>query len=183
MHPHRKPPLDELAADGFGHWLAGFLDGEAAFVINKRKRDGYHSYVPTMKVALRSDDRPILEEASRRLGVGSVFDLAFRNTNQHPQVAWSVHRRSDCLALVEVLDRFPLRAKKHRDYQVWREAVVLWTSRSLYVGGRRGPQDWREMEQLYHQLQDTRRWTATSQPSKSKDCASSSVPFEVLSLL
>lgn len=35
-----------------------------------------------------------------------------------------------CRQLVSIFDAHPLRAKKARDYSVWREAVKVWTEES-----------------------------------------------------
>lgn len=39
-------------------------------------------------------------------------------------VRWYATKLADCMALVDVFDRHPLRAKKKRDYEIWRAAVL-----------------------------------------------------------
>lgn len=145
--------------DGFGHWLAGFLDGEGCFSIKTQSR----GYACDLILWVRADDKSIIDEIVTRTGIGSVV---FRNhrpatPNQeyaaHPLVGWSVRRKPDCIALVSLIDRYPLRAKKARDYAVWREAVMLWAEKP-YGRGRSGPSDWSEMSVLKQHIEDVRRY-------------------------
>jgi hypothetical protein len=118
--------LAALEADGFGHWFAGFVDGEGCFVIfggSPTARTDYHC---RLVIEVRYDEQPILTEIQRRLGIGSIQRLPHRRApTSAPLTRWFVRSKADCAALVEVLDRFPLRAKKARDYAVWREAVAV----------------------------------------------------------
>lgn len=43
-----------------------------------------------------------------------------------PGIGLRIETKEGCRRLVDVLDRFPLRAKKARDYAIWREAVLTW---------------------------------------------------------
>jgi hypothetical protein len=138
--------------DSFGHWLAGFIDGEGCFLISG-KREGRLACAACVK--LRGDDRPILDEIVERTGIGSVRHQP--NTQRtHPQYAWLVNNKADCLALVALLDRFPLRAKKARDYAIWREGVLDWTR----VDRRRGRSDWSRMSALKAALEAGRKFGA-----------------------
>jgi hypothetical protein len=49
-----------------------------------------------------------------------------------------------------VLDRYPLRAKKRRDYAIWREAVLEWATVPF------GRQDWAKMAALRTALSASR---------------------------
>src|SRR4051812_8024445 len=103
---------------GFGHWLAGFIDGEGCFLIVRTRT--YHQCRFSLKV--RDDDIAVIEEIQQRTQIGRVKANRSRNTS-NPQVEWIIDTKPDCLELVNILDKFPLRAKKARDYQIWREAV------------------------------------------------------------
>lgn len=135
----------------FGHWLAGFIDGEGCFIINrKRQRCGVLCAHTRMSLRLRDDDEPILREIVAVTGLGHVIRVPQRGHDGHnrkPQVWWHVGGIADSQRLVELLDRFPLRAKKARDYVIWREAVVEWAShRGAYA------RDWSRMLALADEL-------------------------------
>lgn len=116
----------DLGSDGFGHWLAGFIDGEGHFYITRTGgwiRCG-------LIVNIRDDDAPVLEEVCGRLGVGRVSPTGMNAARGNPQVRWEVSTKGGCLKLVEIFDTYPLRAKKARDYAIWRQAVLLWAQMS-----------------------------------------------------
>ena len=112
--------------DAYGHWLAGLIDGEGSFVIAKGGRLNFCK--PGFRLALRADDGPLLEEVRGVTGIGTLHrvELANRPENARPQIVWQVGSRADCAALVVILDHYPLRSKKRRDYDVWRAAVSYW---------------------------------------------------------
>jgi hypothetical protein len=105
--------------DGFGHWLAGFADGEGCFFIGKN-RNG--TMFCRFRIALRADDAPILAQAAERTGLGRVL-LAAPPSQRTARATWNVGRKAECLVLVELFERYPLRAKKRRDFEVWARAV------------------------------------------------------------
>lgn len=118
--------LDALAADGFGDWFAGFVDGEGCFLVyGGTAAKPEHSC--RLVIEVRADERAVLEEIQSRLGIGKIQSLPKRRTpTSAPLLRWYVSSKSDCALLVTILDRFPLRAKKRADYEVWRRAVCVW---------------------------------------------------------
>lgn len=136
----------------FGHWLAGFIAGEGCFRVHKEKGGGYYACHFTLK--LRDDERPILEEIVARTGIGHLKpDLVRGNSN--PCLVWVVQSKAECVKLVALLDQFPIRARKAKDYAIWREAVAHWiTSRK---GSRwHGPRDWSGMIAYKAAIEDAR---------------------------
>lgn len=150
------PSRKGLAVDGFGPWFSGFTDGEGSFTIVRRHdhRAGWTGYYCGFVIELRRDDRPLLMQVQERLGgIGTVWDLGrTRTAGSGPLSRWRVCARSDCQALVEVFDAFPLRSKKAADYAIWRQAVVIWGS------GSWGKTDWPAMGQLKGELSDARKF-------------------------
>lgn len=126
----------------FGHWLAGFIAGEGCFRIHKGKGGGYYATHFTLK--LRNDERPILEEIVARTGIGHLKADDTCRGNAQPTLVWTVQSKAECLKLVTLLDQFPIRARKARDYAIWREAVHFWVNQKR---GNRwdGPRDWSQM--------------------------------------
>lgn len=97
-------------------WFAGFADGEATFYLSPNG-------APTFQLCLRADDQEILEALCGEFG-GSLRTRVGRVSK--PSVTWTVRRRDDLPALLEYFDAHPLRAKKARDYAVWRLAVLAY---------------------------------------------------------
>lgn len=107
----------------FGHWLAGFVAGEGCFALTTRRG----GYACTFQLSLRDDDRAILEEIMDRLEIGDLEPRPARNGSR-PQIAWVVRRKDEVVTLVNILDQYSLRAKKAKDYAIWRRAVFAWTA-------------------------------------------------------
>jgi hypothetical protein len=145
--PHAPADLPE----DFGHWFAGFADGEGNFDV--RPAANGRSYTCRFAIGLRADDLPILEEIVRMTGLGSIRLQDGGAGEQKRQARWSVERKEHLARLVEIFDRFPLRAKKARDYVLWRRAVVLW----LGVRSRRR-HDWFEIAAISAELRAQRRF-------------------------
>lgn len=139
----------------FGNWLAGFIDGEGCFGIHPMRRGGVVCWAVRFTLKLRDDDRSILEECRARVGAGTIRTSPVRDGR--PQCAWVIESRGDCLALAEVLDRFPLRAKKARDYAIWRGALAEWANGER---GHRwsGQRDWSRMAALRERLDAVRAY-------------------------
>lgn len=115
--------------DDFGHWFAGFFDGEGSLLVYVGQPDArqHQRARCAASITLRLDDRAILEESQQQLRVGRITDLRnHRMTAAKPCARWAVDDKAGCAAVVAALDRYPLRSKKARDFEVWREAVAVW---------------------------------------------------------
>ena len=140
--------------DDFGHWLAGFIDGEGCFTIDPKRTASQVRYSCRLAIRLRDDDAPLLLSIAQRTGCGSID----RDTNAraahhargggNPQARWLVVRKMDCLRMITILDAHPLLSKKARDYAIWREAARIYArlhpSTCAY--------DWRPIARLRDQL-------------------------------
>lgn len=140
----------------FGHWLAGFIDGEGCFTAHKRgpthKSGGY---LVAFKIQLRADDLCILEEIQARTGLGRIHSYPNTGSRSLPVAILSIGSKSDLARLVELLDAFPLRAKKARDYAIWREAVLDYT---LIPTQHRTKRDWGRIPALADELRQVRSY-------------------------
>lgn len=105
-----------------GYWLAGFIDGEGSFGIVTLRATTFQC---RFSLTLRDDDRAILESLHAITQLGHLTPQKARGGSK-PQLAWVIDSKMDCQELVCILDRFPLRTKKIRDYLVWRAAVLEW---------------------------------------------------------
>ena len=137
--------------DAFGNWFAGFFDGEGCFQIT---RTGPHGFTCEAVITLRADDRPILEAIRENVGVGLVLD---RRTRGNPASLWRARSRADCLRVIEVFDRYPLRAKKGTDFATWRSAVTDWAAMTR-LGNK--PNDWSRVAACAASLRESRRYVA-----------------------
>lgn len=153
--------------DDFGHWLAGFADGEGCFYIGSRQGS---RWLCSFRIRLRFDDAPILEEIQARTGLGRLSRIE-RRGDANPECSWVVHRKRDIQRLVEVFDAFPLRAKKRRDYVIWREAACYWLAlgadptRRFSVHRGSLAHDWGPMPSLAAELKAGRKYDPALTPA------------------
>jgi hypothetical protein len=117
-------------SDAEAHTLAGFLDAESHLAVIPN--NGGATWRCECLVNLRDDDREILISYRDKLGLGHLTQIAARNGSR-PQVLWKIGSKLECEVLGEILDAHPLRGRKRREYEIWREASMVWASR------RRGP--------------------------------------------
>jgi len=134
----------------FLDWLAGFADGEGCFLIHRRSGPS-RTFWCGFRITLRGDDSDILRRVRAQLGVGHVYLLAARG-NRRPAVCWEVRGPAGCLKLVEVFDQHPLRAKKARDYGVWRAAVIYHARNNRGNGHKSAPEFLERMEMYRAEL-------------------------------
>lgn len=136
---------------GFLNWLAGFIDGEGSFTIEKWKHGKLRV---RFQLVLRDDDGAILCEIVRKTGLGRLGHQAKRDSssrNRNPQARWTISAIGECEALRDILSNHPLRAKKRRDFHIW----------SLALGAqRRGDQA--ELRSLREHLQRIRAYPGSS---------------------
>lgn len=120
--------------DAFGNWFAGLVAGEGHFAITHHK--GCDIYHLRFCLKLRDDDAAVLLMVRRTLRVGHVYRIA-QSGRSKPQIMFAVDDKAQLLSLVDLFDAYPLRAKKSRDYAIWRAAVLHVNT--LPPGGIRGP--------------------------------------------
>jgi hypothetical protein len=141
--------IADLDADGFGYYLAGLIDGEGSFAIGHTA-----NCQCLLTINLRDDDADILYEIQRRTGIGRVrITKSYENSTRQrtPLARWAVGNHSECALLVRLLERYPLRAKKRRDFEIWRRAVQEWITRTRSSG-------WEPMLALRAELMAVRQY-------------------------
>src|SRR5262245_61340507 len=106
---------------GFGHWLAGFTDGEGCFSVHKKPQATFDCQ---FSITLRGDDMPVLQRCQRQTGLGTL--AMQRPEGQNPKARWTVSSKADCVALRDLFRAFPLRAKKAREFEEWSVALDEW---------------------------------------------------------
>jgi hypothetical protein len=142
-------PAPEHAEAAF---LAGFLEAEACFSVRKLAGAGYGC---GCSVAVRRDDRQLLESLCRSFSLGSVRDLPAR-ANSRPQARWDIYRKADCEQLIRVLEPQRLRGRKGLECEVWASAVKDWVGND--PGTRRLHRDWTFLSRCHTELGRLKRY-------------------------
>lgn len=122
------PFPSDIDRDAFGNWLSGLVDGEGCFVLgwNEPSRDRT-TRVPLARfsIQLRADDYRILEAIKSFWGCGTTH-LRTKVSQRSPAYAYIVSSKSSLHnILVPHFEKYPLRAKKQRDFVIWKRAVAL----------------------------------------------------------
>lgn len=146
--------------DSFGYHLAGLVDGEGHFAIAKqvKARTGSVAYGCAFKMNLRDDDHAVLEMLHQTTGLGVLYMSVKKNDRKHirdakPMTMWTVQTKRECMAVVELFERYPLWTKKARDFHIWAKAV-----RYLNVGR---PEGWEPMARWFEQIRAIRKYEST----------------------
>lgn len=108
--------VPQIAVD-YGHWLAGFVDGDGCFGASRRP-DGRIEL--KFVVQLRADDAEVLLEMRRVLGFGHV---TYANSRKTKTVQFAVSAYAECAVVAAMFRRFPLRSKKRLDFAAWASIV------------------------------------------------------------
>ena len=90
----------------------------------------------------------MLEEIKKTLGFGYIRKKNYAGRN--PMTEFTVGHRKELLTLVRLFDRFPLRSRKRKDYEVWRTFVLLH-QRPKNAGDPR-------VEQLFEDIRSAREF-------------------------
>lgn len=119
---------DQTRFDG-NPWFSGFVDGEGSFLADTHPRG---TIIPIFQVSLRWDDRAVLEAAQATFGGRIYRDERAEGCNGAPLCRYRVADKESLQRIVAYFDRFPLLAKKARDYALWRQMVEAY----IEHGGR-----------------------------------------------
>lgn len=132
--------------DTFGHWIAGFVDGEGSFNIGHSAQYG-STYWCSFKLSQRDDDAAIIYQIHDAwCQIGNLTTLAPRGASA-PQIVLTVNKLDECELLRDFFIEYPLRAKKARDLEVWSRGLAelrQWRTSRDY--------DWSRMRELRNQL-------------------------------
>lgn len=158
--------------ESFGHWLSGFTDGEGSFFLHFGKAQVHVRFA----IQLRADDADIIHSIKSFWGCGYIH-FRHRKQDKSPMVSFSVSSLSHHInIIVPHFERFPLRAKKAKDFVIWRKGLDVALSvknrrrRMIGLGGGSYPKwtksDIDEFSRLTLLLKSTRKYQgATSQSS------------------
>jgi hypothetical protein len=127
----KRMPKDPI----INSWLTGFTDAEGYFgiSINNTPNRPNPRLVLRFSVALRRDDIQVLEFIQSYLKVG-VFTKIGKSGNNRA-VGWTVKNIKDLAeVIVPLFSDYPPCSKKYREFQLWKQAVMLRYTETL--GGR-----------------------------------------------
>lgn len=151
--PDRPFPSD-LDRNRFGSWLSGFVDGEGSFTLHIKdvltNKNRYPCAHARFSIGLREDDIEVMILIQAYLDCGSIQ----RKPDCHagnPQLRFEVKNTPDLInVVIPHFERFPLMAKKRRDFAIWKEGVQflrLVSTKKRHVHDRRGSaRTWHEYE-------------------------------------
>lgn len=152
-------PYTQSECDAFGNWLAGFVDGEGHFRLSRCKRD--RNFSCGFTINLRADDKSTLDEIRSFIGHGNVYEYPARGRSPNPMAHLNVSSRVGCATVSSIFTRYPLRSKKSVDFVIWKEAVSAWCAMtSIGRNGTTGQADWSNLERLWNEIRETRRFAA-----------------------
>lgn len=121
------PFPSDIDRDYFGAWLSGFTDGEGCFGLMRA------SSKPTdpktvFSIKLRRDDGAVLYLLQSFWQCGRIYLTENKSlvAGVNPSVTFSVGRLHDHLRVViPHFEKYPLLAKKRRDFTIWKQGVLL----------------------------------------------------------
>ncbi len=125
-----KPFPTGIDRDYFGAWLSGFVDGEGSFGLCQfyHGKQRYFISRADFFLGLRDDDAEVIRQIQSYWQCGSIH-FSKQKTNvagANPAVNFRVHRAVDLMKIiVPHFEKFPLMAKKSRDFEIWKLAVIL----------------------------------------------------------
>jgi hypothetical protein len=120
-------PNQLRVGDDFGHYFAGLFDGEGHLIAWHRVRTrgkAYPEFRLGMQIVLRDDDADVLEYVREHLG-GRIHPSLHKSQNANPAANWRLENVKDLAEkIVPLFDKYSLRTKKRREYEVWRPLVI-----------------------------------------------------------
>lgn len=171
----------DIDRHAFGHYLSGFVDGEGCFYLgthkHKKSKSDYRQPCFWLSIKLRIDDCPILDLIRSYWQCGEIFlsDLTAKpgRPNDKPQARYCIQSAYDLFEVVlPHFDHFPLRAKKAKDFVIFKEAILLAykvAGRPYRMGASRRVSSWNDDElsyfaQLTATLRGQREFSAATLP-------------------
>ncbi len=169
---------DSTTRDAFGHWLSGFVDGEGCFLLRLMKGRKHFTGSPRFQIGLRSDDLQILRDIKSFWGIGTITFGHIKSpgikTNERNACNYRIQSIKDVTKIViPHFEKYPLRAKKQRDFLIWRQGAELCqrvtTKPTKGCIGHHGPlrswtdKDLAEFERLRNILRAQRQYNAPPQ--------------------
>ena len=111
-------------------YVSGFIDGEGSFSVGIGKHKTLKRGLEVrcqFEIELRADDRLILERLCITFGCGRIYDCSYERYGWYPHVKYKIGSTKEMeKVLFPFLDRYPLQAKKAKDYLLFKEVVLMY---------------------------------------------------------
>lgn len=127
--------------EGWGHGVAGYIDADGNFSATINKKGVIKC---CFQIEARDDEAETFDEIQARLGgIGGIYRYHYPgNTSRRPRnptIKLVVQKRKDLIeTLIPFFEKYPLRAKKQKGYEVWAKLVRLMdTGKHLVEPGRK----------------------------------------------
>lgn len=135
----------------FGYWFVGLFDGEGHFVIDLRgpRIAGNWELQLGLNVYLRDDDAGVLQHVHCALGG------RFRPTSKNNVAYWGLRGIANLAEVaVPLFERYPLRSKKAREFDLFRNLVLQRYVATL--GGKRKGVPLQKIEEIKRAISELR---------------------------
>ncbi|QQG45083.1 MAG: LAGLIDADG family homing endonuclease [Candidatus Sungiibacteriota bacterium] len=128
-----KAPVgkEQIHCDKLNPWyVSGFIDGEGSFSVGIGKHKTLKRGTEVrcqFEIELRADDRKILDRICATLGCGKIYDCSYERYGWYPHAKYKIGSTKDMEEfLFPFLDKYPLQAKKAKDYAFFKEVVLMF---------------------------------------------------------
>ena len=132
-------------------WFSGLVDGEGSFCIDVQNNT--RSIKAYLAINMRADEFEGLRKIQDTLHCGNLVYQHCRKGNRNPAYQYRIEAKSSIgNILIPLFDRYHLRMKKRRDYEIWRKAALL-ICQDAHLNGYR-----EEVLELKRRLEEGRRY-------------------------
>jgi hypothetical protein len=160
----------DIDRNHFASWLSGFVDGEGCFFMGiSHCRRNIKGILHSLSITLRNDDIRCLQLIQSFFQCGHINPKAYRRNKQNPGTNFRI---SSAQSLAEIViphfDKYPLIAKKKRDYEIWKQGIqlchVVRLREFVYLKKKSGkrskwtPDEWERIQNIVATLRETRMY-------------------------
>jgi len=118
-------------------WAVGFIEGDGCITITSKtrgKNSPKHYFYPLLTIQIRDDDPNIIPQIEKAIGVKAYViprRPSPRTWNTKPSIQATWKTKEALKAIINLIDTHPLVGKKAKEYVYWREAVSIYTSKTI----------------------------------------------------
>lgn len=109
-------------------WLLGFIEGEGCFTVSHTKDSERHYLIPKFELFVSSDDRMIVENIRKFLGIGKIYYKRPRQNLGYiskATVGLVVCKKKELIILRNLLKPLHWHTKKQYDFLLWSSCIDI----------------------------------------------------------